>query len=95
MFKLKVGDVVHLNEIIPGLYKSMDWKTGYYRVDQIRASVMTHMADWEKPSVQVYAFKKIKKDGSVYKNFYNGYNALAFDSKFLATGIATVVDKNV
>ena len=95
MFKLKVGDVIHLNEQIPSIYKTDAWKTGYYLVDQIRASFMTHRSDWDKPSVQVYAFKKIKKDGTLWKNFSNGYNALEFDKMFLATGKATVVDKNV
>ena len=90
MFKLKVGDVIHLNEKIPSIYKTDAWKTGLYLVDQIGPGLMTHCGDREKPWAQVYSFKKIKKDGTVWKNFSNGYSALVFDEKFLATGKATI-----
>lgn len=78
-FKLNVGDVCKLNEVIPGTYKKNDWKTGLYRVKQISPGYGTSKSDWNKPQMQVYYFEKVKKDGTVYKNFSNGYRCQAWD----------------
>lgn len=87
MFKLQVGDVCKLNEVIPGLYKSYDWKTGLYRVKTIWAP-FTHGRDRNDPRRQSYQFEKIRKDGTVIKSFANGYTCLAWD-KFIDSGKVT------
>ncbi len=89
MFKLKIGDVVKLNEVIPGIYKKDDWKTGLYRVKHIGAS-MCYGSDRNDPRRQSYQFDKIKKDGTVYKNFCNGYRCQAWD-KFIDEGRVEIV----
>lgn len=92
MFKLQVGSICKLNEIIPGLHKKDDWKTGLYRVKSVR-SFMVSRCDANKPQMQSYSFEKIKKDGTVYKNFINGYNCLAWD-KFIDDGKVTIINPN-
>ena len=79
MFRLNVGDVCKLKEIIPGIYQSYNWKTGLYRVESISPSVCSHPRDYDKPEFQVYNFRKIKQDGTVYPNFINGYRCMAWD----------------
>lgn len=91
MFNLTVGGVCRLNEIIPGLHKKDDWKAGLYRVTAIRASMVSR-CDAHKPQMQSYYFEKVKKDGTVYKNFINGYNCLAWD-KFITSGKVTVINQ--
>jgi hypothetical protein len=83
MFKLKVGDVCKLNEVIPGIYKCDDWKTGLYRVKKIWAPFC--YSNKLDPRSQSYHFEKIKKDGTVYKSFSNGYRCQAWD-KFIDEG---------
>ncbi len=68
-FKLKVGDVCKLNEVIPGIHKCKDK---------------------EDPRRQSYSFEKIKKDGTVYKSFNNGYRCQAWD-KFIDEGKVTKI----
>ena len=77
-FKLKVGDVCRLKEVIPGIYKKDDWKTGLYRVKRIYAP-FAYPTDKGDPRSQSYLFEKIKKDGTAYKNFMNGYRCLTWD----------------
>lgn len=77
-FKLQVGSVVKLKETIPSIYKKDEWKTGLYRVEYILAPFCTG-ADKLKPQRQSYFFKKIKKDGTVYKSFNNGYSCMKWD----------------
>ena len=89
-FKLNVGDVCKLNQVIPGTYSRDDWKTGLYRVTEIRPGYGTSKSDWNDPRVQVYNFEKIKKDGTVYKNFSNGYRCQAWD-RFIDEGRVTQV----
>ena len=79
-FKLQVGSVVKLKETIPGIHKCDDWKTGLYRVKNILALGCVGK-DKEDPRRQSYNFEKIKKDGTVYKSFNNGYRCQAWDSK--------------
>jgi hypothetical protein len=79
-FKLQVGSVVKLKETIPGIHKCDDWKTGLYRVERIHAP-FCYGADKLKPQCQSYVFKKVKKDGTVYKSFNNGYRCMAWDNK--------------
>lgn len=88
MFKLKVGDVCKLKEVIPGIYKKDDWKTGLYRVTRIGA-IMCYGND-RNPRYQSYNFEKIKKDGTVYKNFSNGYQCQAWD-KMIDEGKVEIV----
>jgi hypothetical protein len=92
-FKLKVGDVCKLNEVIPGIHKCNDWKTGLYRVKRIGAS-MCYGNDREDPRIQSYQFEKIKKDGTVYKSFYNGYRCQAWD-KMIDEGKVEVYNDKV
>lgn len=80
MFKLQIGDVCKLKEVIPGMFKSGDWKTGLYRVRSIH-SMWTSPKDLGDPKTKSYTFDKIKKDGTRYKSFSNGYNCLAWDKK--------------
>lgn len=89
MFKLNVGDVCKLNETIPGIYKSGDWKTGLYRVKWIGAT-MCYGSDRNDPRRQSYQFEKIKKDGTVYKSFNNGYRCQAWD-KMIDDGRVEIV----
>jgi hypothetical protein len=89
MFKLKVGDVCRLNEVIPSVYRKNDWKTGLYRVKNIYAP-MCYGRDKEDPRRQSYFFEKIKKDGTVYKNFSNGYNCMTWD-KWIDEGRVEIV----
>jgi hypothetical protein len=77
-FKLKVGDVCKLREVIPGIHKCDDWKTGLYRVKMIWAP-LCYGADRLDPRRQSYNFEKIKKDGTPYKSFSNGYNCQTWD----------------
>ena len=79
MFKLKVGDVCRLNEVIPGIHKNGDWRTGLYRVKWIGAT-MCYGDDRNDPRRQSYQFEKIKRDGTVYKSFCNGYRCQAWDA---------------
>ena len=88
-FKLKVGDVCKLNEVIPGIHKCDDWKTGLYRVKWIGAT-MCYGKDREDPRRQSYQFEKIKKDGTVYKSFNNGYRCQAWD-KMIDEGRVEIV----
>ena len=88
-FKLKVGDVCKLNEVIPGIHKRDDWKTGLYRVTNIWA-LGCYGKDREDPRRQSYKFEKIKKDGTVYKSFDNGYRCQAWD-KFIDEGRVEIV----
>jgi hypothetical protein len=90
MFKLKVGDVCKLNVVISGIYKCDDWKTGLYRVTRISAP-FCYGADKLDPRRQSYQFEKIKKDGTVYKSFMNGYRCQAWD-KFIDEGKVDLVD---
>lgn len=76
--KLKPGDVCRLTEYIPGVIQKHDWKTGLYRVKYIHAP-FAYGRDALDPRRQSYHFEKIKKDGTVYKNFCNGYSCLAWD----------------
>lgn len=85
MFKLKAGDVCRLKEIIPGIYKSNDWKTGLYRVIRIYAPFVSSERDRSDPRCQSYFFEKIRKDGTAYKSFSNGYRCLSWD-KFIEEG---------
>lgn len=87
MFKLQVGDVCKLNEVLPSVYKKDDWKTGLYRVKKIYAPVVYGRTDKDTRTM-TYLFEKIRKDGTVYKSFCNGYNCLAWD-KFLDSGKVT------
>lgn len=89
MFMLKVGDVCRLKEIIPSIYKSDDWKTGLYRVTNIWALGCVGK-DREDPRRQSYKFEKIKKDGTVYKSFNNGYRCQAWD-KMIDEGKVEIV----
>lgn len=89
MFKLKVGDVCKLNEVIPSTYKKNDWKTGLYRVKMIYAP-FCYGKDKEDPRRQSYFFEKIKKDGTVYKSFNNGYSCLTWD-KWIDEGKVEIV----
>jgi len=77
-FKMKPGDVCKLTQVIPGIYKSDAWKTGLYRVVAIR-NIFGRPGEKYDPRSQSYQFEKIKKDGTVYKNFANGYNCIAWD----------------
>lgn len=88
-FKLKVGDVCKLNEVIPGIYKKDDWKTGLYRVKMIWAP-FCYGNDKNDPRRQSYSFEKIKKDGTAYKSFGNGYRCHAWD-KFIDEGKVEIV----
>ena len=88
-FKLKVGDVCKLKEVIPGIHKCDDWKTGLYRVKWIGAT-MCYGSDKNDPRRQSYNFEKIKKDGTVYKSFCNGYNCIAWDKKIDAGQVEVV-----
>jgi len=89
MFKLKVGDVCKLNEVIPSVYKKNDWKTGLYRVKNILAP-FCYGKDKEDPRRQSYFFEKIKKDGTVYKSFNNGYSCMTWD-KWIDEGKVTKI----
>lgn len=89
MFKLKVGDVVRLNETIPGIHKCDDWKTGLYRVRWMGA-LMCYGKNKEDPRYHSYSFEKIKKDGTVYKSFSNGYRCQAWD-KMIDEGKVTKI----
>ena len=89
MFKLKAGDVCRLNEVIPSVYRKNDWKTGLYRVEYIHAP-FCYGKDKEDPRRQSYYFKKIKKDGTVYKNFSNGYSCMTWD-KWIDEGKVEIV----
>lgn len=90
MFKLQVGSVCKLSKPIPSIYKKNDWKTGLYRVTQIAPGYGTSRSDMNKPWCQVYFFEKIRKDGTPYKGFSNGYTCLAWD-KLINTGIVGLV----
>jgi hypothetical protein len=87
MFKLKVGDVCHIKKRIPGL----SWKCGFYRVKLIRPYFP--ICDVTKPSENVYRFEKIKKDGTPYKTFADGYNCMFFDKK-ISAGEVTIIENN-
>ena len=89
MFKLQVGSVCKLSKVIPGIHKCDDWKTGLYRVKAIYAP-FCYGKDKEDPRNQSYLFEKIKKDGTPYKNFMNGYRCQAWD-KFIDSGIVVHV----
>lgn len=78
MFKMKVGDVCRLKEVIPSIHRCDDWKTGLYRVKMIGSS-MCYGSDKDDPRRQSYHFEKIKKDGTAYKSFCNGYRCQAWD----------------
>ena len=86
--KLKIGDVCRLNEVIPGVYKKDGWKTGLYRVKMIYAPFAY---DKEDPRSQSYFFEKIKKDGTAYKSFANGYRCSTWD-RWIDEGKVTKVD---
>jgi hypothetical protein len=88
-FKLKVGDVCNLKEMLPGTYRKNDWKTGLYRVTQIFAP-FCYGKDKEDPRRQSYFFEKIKKDGTAYKGFSSGYNCMEWD-KFIDEGRVEIV----
>ena len=88
-FKLKVGDVCKLKEMKPGLYKKDAWKTGLYRVKHIWAP-FCYGRDASDPRRQSYFFEKIKKDGTVFKSFSNGFNCMAWD-KFIDEGRVEIV----
>ena len=88
-FKLKVGDVCKLNEVITGIYKKDDWKTGLYRVKGIWAP-FCNVRDKLDPRRQSYYFEKIKKDGTAYKSFSNGYRCQTWD-KFIDDGKVEIV----
>ena len=90
MFKLKVGDVCKLNEVITGTYKKNDWNTGLYRVKNIWAP-FAYGRDKEDPRRQSYFFEKIKKDGTIYKNFSSGYSCLTWD-KWIDEGKVVIVN---
>jgi hypothetical protein len=89
MFKLKVGDVCKLNEVITSIYNKDTWKTGLYRVKMIHAP-MCYGRDKEDPRRQSYHFEKIKKDGTVYKSFSNGYRCMTWD-KWIEEGKVEIV----
>ena len=78
MFKLKVGDVCRLNQVIYAISRKNDWKTGLYRVKAIYTP-FCYEKDKHKPQNQSYLFEKIRKDGTPYKNFSNGYRCLKWD----------------
>ena len=88
-FKLQVGSVVKLKETISSIYKKDEWKTGLYRVEYILAP-FCYGADKLKPQSQSYFFKKIKKDGTVYKSFSNGYRCMTWD-KWIDEGKIEIV----
>jgi len=89
-FKLKVGDVCRLTEVIPGIHKCDDWKTGLYRVKTIWA-LGCYGNDKLDPRRQSYFFEKIKKDGTAYKSFNNGYCCQTWD-KWINEGKVEVVE---
>lgn len=93
-FKLKVGDVCKLTIIIPGIYRCDDWKTGMYRVTRIDVPVEYGKRN-EDIRTHSYRFEKIKKDGTAYKNFINGYNCQAWDKKIDAGEVEIVGVDNV
>ena len=88
-FKLSVGDVCRLNSIIPGIYASGDWKTGLYRVEHIWDLCRTGK-DKENSKTKSYHFAKIRKDGTPYKSFNNGYNCIAWD-KMIDDGKVSII----
>ena len=90
MFKLQVGSVCKLSKTIPSIYKKNDWKTGLYRVVAIYPAFGTSPSDRTKPACQSYQFEKIRKDGTAYKGFSNGYTCLAWD-KLIDTGVVGLV----
>jgi hypothetical protein len=90
MFQLQPGDVVKLNETIVSTYACDNWKTGLYKVTDIHVAFGATGKDRTDPRCQSYGFVKVKKDGTAYRKSY-GYNALAFDKKFLDTGKAVRV----
>ena len=91
MFKLDVGSLVKLNEVIKTSTRSNDWKTGFYRVVKIHAPFAYTEKDRKDPRRQSYSFEKIKKDGTVYKNFSSGYNCLDFD-RMIEIGSIEIVE---
>ena len=92
MFKLQVGDTCRLNEILESIYRKDDWKTGLYRVRRVSYGVGTLLSCRDDPEWQSYTFEKIKKDGTVYRHFLNGYNCLAWD-KMIEDGKVTILEK--
>jgi hypothetical protein len=88
MSTMQVGDVCRLNEILPSIYKSDAWKTGLYRVKRIDNNAEFGKKSTD-PRTASYAFEKIKKDGTVYKGFCNGYNCTRWDS-WIASGKVTL-----
>ena len=87
MFKLQVGSVCKLSKVITsGFDKKNDWRTGLYRVVAIYPAFGSSPSDRSNPKCQSYQFEKIRKDGTAYKSFCNGYNCLAWD-KMIDTGI--------
>jgi hypothetical protein len=88
-FKLKAGSVCRLNAMIPGIHKSDSWRTGLYRVIRIH-SLWACGPTADDPRQKSYLFEKIKKDGTVYKSFCNGYNCQAWDGKIDAGEVEIV-----
>lgn len=89
-YMLKVGSVVRLNSQVTGIYKCDTWKTGLYKVVYIRAGFGTPRSQVEDVRYQHYGFRKIRKDGTEYKTFRNGYSVLAFEA-MIREGKVTVL----
>ena len=89
MFKLKAGDICKLNVLVHSTYACDNWFPGRYWVVRISHSPGTCRSDFGNPKCQSYQFEKIRKDGTAYKNFCNGYDCFAWD-RFINDGKVSI-----
>lgn len=88
-FKMKPGDVCKLTQVISSTSRRNDWKTGLYRVVAVR-NIFSYPGEKYDTRRQSYQFEKIKKDGTAYRNFANGYNCIAWD-KLIEDGKVEII----
>lgn len=89
-FKLQVGSVCKLKEVLRSTHRSDDWRTGLYRVRAIYSS--GYQGDRQDPRYLSYQFEKIRRDGTRIKSFNNGYRCLAWD-EFIDQGKVEIISQ--
>jgi hypothetical protein len=88
-FRMKVGDRFRLLNRIKSDIPGCGWASGLYEVTRIGVSYGVRFDDTD-PRNRTYLVQRIKKDGTPHGKS-QGYRAVAFDQKFLETGLAVMV----
>lgn len=91
--KLRVGDIIKLNETIHSTFAPDDWSIGLYAVTSIlgRVGTIPSKKPKDKDKDLVYRFRKMKHDGTFTKAGTKGMAVPIIDCMITA-GIISIID---